>query len=218
MLINANSTKSVFDITFEPEINLEGFQKKIAFYSLETSNSIPNITETNNSFKFDGKLISLPVGTYSFSLIARYLRERTGCRLMAHDATLHSILEVPADIDFDVDNSIAPVLGFTKKKLTAGNHNSENLINITVINTIHVNCDLVASSRNNGKWGHTMYKFYPDVAPGAKIVQRATHMEGQYHTFSDREKLDRLRISITDQDNNPIDFRGELISVAFYLI
>ena len=65
-----------FTTYLAPAINLDSCQKyEAAFLSLETYNSIPNVTTENNKFKYSvdngvtWKIITLPVDAYEFSQI-----------------------------------------------------------------------------------------------------------------------------------------------------
>ena len=61
--------------------------------------------------------------------------------ISANSNTLKSflILEEEYQVDFNHQNSIAKVFGFTSAKYTEGFHESENVVNILSINSILVN-------------------------------------------------------------------------------
>ena len=73
LTLSGNSTD--FTTYLTPPINLDSSQKyEAAFLSLETYNSIPNVTIENNKFKYSDngvtwKIITLPVHAYEFSQI-----------------------------------------------------------------------------------------------------------------------------------------------------
>jgi hypothetical protein len=222
MLITETSTTSEFTIEFHPPIDLTNTERKIAFYSLATSNSKPNITEINNSFEVtkgaEKKLIQIPVGNYRYKAIARHIKAASGAKLLPNEATGKSTIEIPqgVTINFNVDNSIAPVLGFEMKeyKYTGLLQESENMVCISRYNDIFVSCSVATGSWDNGRLANTIYSFYPDVPAGSHVTERARQL--LYLPFADsrKEKLDSMTIRICDQDGHLVDFRGELITIT----
>ena len=65
--------------------------------------------------------------------------------ISANSNTLKSILILEKDyqVDFNHQNSLAKVLGFTSTKYTEGFYESENVVNILSINSILVNIDII---------------------------------------------------------------------------
>src|SRR5437870_8668204 len=115
-----------------------------AFHSLYTYNSLPNITEDNNKFKYSNdkgkswKIITFSKGAYEFfDINAKIQREmqNNGDNDKINDEcyididyytpTFKSILTISNEdymIDFGIKNSIGSTLGFTKEKLLYGIH------------------------------------------------------------------------------------------------
>lgn len=224
MLISATSSKSDFEIVFQPEIELGNLKREIAFFCISATNSIPNVTESANAFEVkvsgrNSEMVSMPTGSYGFKAIQRYFKASAKARLEANQATFHTVIEVPANtiISFDVPNSIASVLGFERKNLATGMHISDHVAKIVPVNTVNICCDVVTGSWVDGNLANSLFTFYPDVAPGAKIVKEARQL--MYLPFADKRKetLTRMRIKIMDQDSNVIDFRGEPITLTFFL-
>ena len=90
---------------------------------------------------------------------------------------------------FNVDGSLCKVLGFNKI-YKAGRHESENLVNILRVNSILVHYNVIEASRLNGIEAPLIYSFFPDVAPGDKIVSSPLHLIHVEHHFShDGSKL-----------------------------
>ena len=73
-------------------------------------------------------------------------------KISANSNTLKSLLILEEDyqVDFNHQNSIAKVFGFTDAKYTRGFHESENVVNILSINSILVNIDIISESFVNG--------------------------------------------------------------------
>ena len=57
--------------------------------------------------------------------------------------------------NFDIENSIAPFLGFRKQ----GKYTSQKIIDIMGFSTINIHCNVISGVKDNGKDRHTIY-FY----------------------------------------------------------
>ena len=77
--------------------------------------------------------------------------------ISANSNTLKSVLILEDDYqgDFNHQNSIAKVFGFTNAKYTQGFHESENVVNILRINSILINIDIILGSYVNGSTKNT---------------------------------------------------------------
>ena len=53
--------------------------------------------------------------------------------------------------------------------------------------------------------------FFPNVAPGSKIVERPNPSLTYYPVT--RSTIERVTVILTDQNNKPIDLRGEIVTV-----
>ena len=71
--------------------------------------------------------------------------------------------------DFRQDKSIKSLLGFHSKLYTSGFHESENMVNILLINSILVNIDIISGSYIIGSTQRKICSFFPDVPPGIKL-------------------------------------------------
>ena len=80
------------------------------------------------------------------------------------------VLDVKSQVNFNEDDSLCTVLGFDKKVYTMGRHESEHIVNILSVNSILVHCDVIESSRLDGIEAPVIYTFFPDAAPGDKII------------------------------------------------
>ena len=78
------------------------------------------------------------------------------------------------------------------------------------INSILVNIDIISGSYVNGSQCPVIYSFYPNVSPGYKIVERPNPSLIYYRV--NIPNISRIRLWLTDQDNNPVDVRGERVT------
>ena len=127
--------------------------------------------------------------------------------------TLKSVLILEEDyqVDFNHQNSLAKVLGFTGTKYTEGFHESENVVNILSINSILVNIDIISGSYVNGTTKNTIYSFFPTVSPGYKIIESPVNLVYTMDT------IDILKVSITDQDDRLLNLRNENLTIRFHI-
>ena len=192
---------------------------KIALVNLETYYSFPNIDETNNVFVYSPDngnswvKIKIPEGSYEIADINNTIKHEMEKRghydrvnedyyidISANSNTLKSVLILEKDfqVDFNHQNSLAKVLGFTSAKYTEGFHESENVVNVLSINSILVNIDIIAGSYVNGTTKNTIYFFFPKVSPGYKIIELPINL---------------VFLPITDQDDHLLNLRNEKLTI-----
>ena len=136
--------------------------------------------------------------------------------ISANSNTLKSVLILEKDyqVDFNHPDSIAKVLGFTGAKYTEGFHESENVVNILSINGILVNIDIISGSYVNGTPKNTIYSFFPKGSPGYKIIEAQVNLVYLPIIF---DTINSLNVSITDQDDNLLNLRNEILSIRFHI-
>ena len=235
-LICVSGNTSRVKTSFTPPLEFSSSHRyEIALTSLETYYSFPNINTSNNHVKisFDvGKTWSgfrIPVGCYEIEAInnelQRFIMQKTGddkpgkrMILSPNPNTLRCVLEIlhaDCQVKFNVDNSLCTVLGFDKKVYDVrGYHESEHLVNILAVNSILVHCDVIESSRLNGVEAPVIYTFFPDAAPGDKIVSIPRHLIYIPLTLN---VIQRMTCWVTDQNGNDLDLRGEELTLTFHL-
>ena len=228
--------KSSFNTLFNPKIELD--KKKvyeIALVNLETYYSFPNIDDSNNIFVYShdqGQTwtkIKIPTGSYEIDDLNQTIRfemEKVGhydevnnesyINIAANSNTLKSILIIGQgyQVDFNQQNNLSKVLGFTGQKYGEGFHESEKPVNILSINSILVNIDIIDGSYVNGKTKNTIYSFFPDVSPGFKIIESPVNL---VYLPILPYTIQNLNLSITDQDENILNLRGEKLTARFHI-
>ena len=144
--------KSRFKTRFNPTLQLDRHKRyEIALVNLETFYSFPNIDESNNVFVYSPnngnsrEKIKIPKWSYEIDDINNTIHhemEKRGhhdpinkdyyINISANSNTLKSVLILEEDyqVDFNHQNSIAEVLGFTNAKYTGGFHESENVVTV----------------------------------------------------------------------------------------
>jgi len=222
--------KSDFSTKYSPCISLDASKRfEAALISIEFFNSIPNINSLNNTFKYSTdkgktyKIIKFDTGSYEFSSLnlelQRILADRGDfdsahqtpyIHLSPNLSKLTSIVKITNEsylIDFGVEDSIGSVLGFKDEVIGFGYNESPQIVDISKIISILVNVDIIEGSYVDGSNSATIYAFAPNVPPGYKIVERPSPSL-IYYSIS-RNQIDSMRVWLTDQNNRPIDLRGE---------
>ena len=231
-----SSDKTNFNTRFNPKLELDEKKKyEIALVNLETYYSFPNIDETNNTFVYSPdngnswEKIKIPEGSYEIDdindAIQHEMKKRTHydeinedyyINIAPNTNTLKSvlILEKGYQVDFNHQNSLAKMLGFTGTKYTEGFHESENVVDILRINSILVNIDIISGSYVNGTTKSTIYSFFPDVSPGYKIIESPVNLVYLPITLN---TIDSLNVMITDQDYHSLNLRNEKLTIRFHI-
>ena len=236
--IIVSDNKSNFNTRFNPKLELDRDKVyEIALVNLETYYSFPNIDETNNVFVYSPDngnswvKIKIPEGSYEIDDINDTIQQEMKKKKKGHydeinedyyiniapnTNTLRSvlILEKGYQVDFNQQNSISKILGFTGAKYTEGFHESENVVDILRINSILINIDIISGSYVNGTTKSTVYSFFPKVSSGYKIIESPVKLVYLPITL---DTIDSLNVTITDQDDHLLNLRNEKITIRFHI-
>jgi len=250
LTLTGNTTD--FTTSFHPPLKLDPKKEyEAAFLSLETYNSIPNITENNNVFKYSTdtgktwKIIKLPVDAYEYTQIAdeiqRQMIENNDFKSETTEGKasfyinfsicrLSSLIEINNPmykIDFGVENSIGPTLGFRDEVLLQGIHKSPKIVDITNINSILINVDFIeggytsvdvskrSEQRLKASYSHAIHNFSPKVGPGYKIFEQPSPELIFYRMTKDF--IPDVGVWLTDQNQNQINLQGERITIRILI-
>lgn len=232
--LSGNSSPLGFRLDEPIELDKEK-EWHICLTSFVTYNSIYNVTEDNNELlllndfddnnipteDYDGH-VSIPPGTYEVEDIVDVLNEHKICRKAKFVASINPITRKiklfckSKSIDLTPQKSIARLLGFSKRIIEKGTTvHSDTIVNIYPVDAIRIRCNLIESNYENGKKnGNIIYSFPLNTLPGTKIVQ----MPIQLHYFPlNTNYIKEVYIQIVDQDNRPINFQGERITLGLYI-
>ena len=227
-LLTLSGKGSRLEKTFEPEISITpGCHYEIAFTSLETYHSIPNITLSNNTLqiKNNGPWVTLALEKGCYGLmdlnaeIGRQLEVAGMSKAVTFRANYNTLkcvmnIEKGYTVKFG-ENSLRTVLGFAAKSYTGkARYESEHTVQILTVNSILVHCDLAGGSYLNGKRAPVVHSFFPLADPGDKIVEKP--VEYIYLPISS-DVIRRMTVWLTDQDQNLLDLREEVLTIKFHL-
>jgi hypothetical protein len=219
-------------VYFEPTIRLDSSDYEIGLINLETYYSFPNVDSRNNKFRYYSKakstyvILTLDTGAYDIKELYAALKamlETMGdlglIRIKAIVSTQKAELTIDKTIvDFTYPNSINTLLGFDSKVYGDNNltlsYISENIVNIIDITSIYVNTDIVNQSYSNGKQSSIIYSFFPTVSPGYRIVERPSP---PVYAPINKSEIDKISFWLTDDKGRRVNFRGETVTMRFYL-
>ena len=211
--------------TFSPPLYLQANRNyESAMVNLETYYSFANIREGDNSSpKWNGKtmtILHVPTGCYELKVINTEIiriRGNSDISILPNVNTLQCILTVvgaKCKVSFDVPNSLASVLGFKRSIHGVGRRTSENLVNILSVNSILVHFNIIHSSYMRGTQAPVAYNFFPNAAPGQKMLE-APHNLIYLPVIVD--VISTLSVWLTDQQGELLDLRGEELTIGFRL-
>ena len=149
--------------------------------------------------------------------IIRMRGGNSGIPILPNVNTLQCILNVVGaklKVSFDIPNSLASVLGFNRSTYGVGHHASEQLVNIMSVNSILVYCNIFHSAYMRGAQAPVVYNFFPNAAPGQKILEAPSNLIYLPVTV---DVILTLSVWLTDQHGKPLDLCEEEWTIRFYL-
>ena len=97
---------------------------------------------------------------------------------------------------------------------SVGRHANENLVNIMSVNSILAHCNIIPSSYMRSTQAPVAYNFFPNAAPGQKLLEASHNLIFLPVTV---DVISTLSVWLTDQHGKFLDFRGEKLSLRFHL-
>lgn len=220
-----NSTNHILEGKYFPPIDVSNGNYCLALIGLYTYNTIPNIDEGCNKFYYDkNKVIIIPTGSYEISDIEKYLQEKMANNkvkkddvliLRPNNNTIKCELMCKYAVNFEKDDSIGKLLGFSSKSLPANSlHSSDLPVSIIKVTSIRVECNIVTGAFYNSRLSHTLFEFSPQVNPGYALV-----IEPRNHIYLpiNVKNITNIIIHLLDQNGKPVNFRGENITIRLEL-
>lgn len=227
-----------FTTKLSPQIRLNPNKKyEAALLSINLFNSIPNITEINNIFKYsidngvNWKIITLDKGSYQLSTINDEIQRHmviNGDYDTTNNSFYISITPITSGysfieitnqtyvVDFNIENSIGSTLGFHNKRISYGYNKSDDIVKIITTNRIYVNIDIISGSYSEGIQGCAIYSFNPNkVSPGYMLIETPNPKLIYYSV--NKSDINKIRIWLTNEDNDIIDLNSEEVTVSIHI-
>ena len=184
------------------------------------STSSPNITSIlNYNYKGFPLLYStITPGAYELTDIAELIKEETyGNIIIEPDKnTMKCLMEIKEGaLSFDIENSLASLLGFRKIIYKKGRYKSQKIIDIMGFSNINIHCNVRSGVKDNGKDTDILYTFNLTEPPGYLINIMPTNILYQNVT---KDRIEYKEFHIKDEHGRPIDFNGDVLSFTLHLI
>ena len=216
-------------------LDRDNYEYQMGLHSFQIYNSIPNITKNkNSSLKITpGKTkkvvyVTLDNGAYEIARIniailnelkmAGVKEPEKNFKLAADLSTFKSYIELGEGwkVNFYVDNSIAPVLGFKKTQAFAGAglFKSPNIVRINTVNSLLFHTNITEPSMLNHKYVPYIYIYSINIGPGFNVVKRVPFILYKNLTTN---VLSNISVWVTDEKEQLIDFNREQLTVELCL-
>ena len=184
------------------------------------STSSPNITSVlNYNYKGVPLLYStITSGAYELTDIAELIKEETdGNVIIQPDKnTMKCLMEIKQGaISFDIENSIASLLGLRKIVYKKGKYKSQKIVDIICFSTINIHCNVISGVKVNGNNTDILYTFNLTEPPGYLINIIPTNISYQNIT---KDRIEYIEFHIKDEHGRPIDFNGDVLCFTLHLI
>ena len=118
-------------------------------------------------------------------------------------------------LSFDVENSIASLLGFRKILYKPGKYTSQKFIGFTGFSAINIHCKVISEVKDSGNNTEILYTFTLTEPSGYLINIKPTNILYQSVT---KDRMEYIEFHIKDKRGRPIDFNGDVLSFTLQLI
>ena len=118
-------------------------------------------------------------------------------------------------IIFDVENSVASLLGFDKQIYSRGKYTTNKIIHIVGFNTDNIHCNIISGAKDNGKDTDILYTINLSEPPGYMIINNPTNVLYQNVT---KDRIEYIEFHIKVEYGRPIDFNGDLLRFTLHLL
>ena len=198
---------------------------KLGLIRLSVYNSVFNVNRGNNHFLYsDGETWAKPhnkaitPGAYELTEIAELIKEETNGNVIIETDknTMKCLMEVKQGaIHFDVESSIASLLGFRKAVYKQGKYSYQKTLDIMGFSTININCNVISGVKDNGNNTDILYTFTLTEPPGYLINIIPTNILYQKVT---KDRKEYIEFHIKDENGRPIDFKNDVLSFILHLV
>ena len=189
------------EITCRYPVNFMRFEKKDKLTTKDTKLTTKLTTK-------DGKL------TTKLTTKDGQLTTKDG-QLTTKDGKLTTKDDKPSTTEFYSKNNIGTLLGFEDIVTKPFEKCISNKpVNILKVQVIRVSCNIVSNSYEEGQPSHVIYEFFPNVAPGFKVIENPRQLI--YHKLNTRV-ISEIEVKFTDQSDQLLNLRGEAIHLRLHI-
>lgn len=240
--IQLTSQKSNFTTNFPVPLELnKDYNYELGLLWFSCYNTIFNISTDNNKFVIlnessnDVGIIIIPPGAYDITELNNKINEiiptkdrikieidvpTSKCKLTLYNNWKISIQDISffhTILGFDISRKIVNIKNnsIPFPGVIDQSQLSENIIKITNISSINIECDCVEGAYINGQASNILYSFPSFTVPsGFKFVER---QQPPIYLPLNRKYLNNINIKVVDQGGNLINFNNETITLVLHL-
>lgn len=215
LTLTFTDTTSSLRTCFFPEIDLTG-QWEIALLNLTSFNSIANLR--GGKVWINDETYKIPDGAYELDELANWINQKHELDVIELHANKHTLrTEIKCQGVVKVNSEVAELLGYgSTEQVFSENraYTSPKMANISKVSIIRINCNIAQGSYLNGSSTHNIHEFIPSVPPGYRIMEVPHNLI--YHPIN-TSHLQTVQLDVCDQNDNLVDFRGEIITIRVHL-
>ena len=202
------------------ETSMGNLSSKSNSYSNTNSSNSSNVTSVlNYNYKGIPLLYStITPGAYELTDIAELKKEETdGNVIIEPDRnTMKSKMEKKQRaFSFDVENSIAPLLGFRKMVYKKVKYTSQKIVDIMGFSNINIHCNVISGVKDSGNNTDILYTFNLTEPSGYLINIIPNNILYQNVT---KDRIEYIGFPIKDEHGRPIDVNGDVLSFTLHLV
>ena len=123
--------------------------------------------------------------------------------------------------DFVSQKQDSSVLKYNNDPDGGGRHIAPHNVNISSVIALNLVCDIIEGSyqinleqSNQAQQGYILYSFAPTAPPGFLITEDPNN---PVYMRCHNKSLTRINFRLTDQSNNLIDLRGEVLAISLFV-
>ena len=157
-------------------------------------------------------------GAYELIEIAELIKEESnGNVLIEPDKnTMKCLMEIKQGaISFDIENSIASLLGFRIIVYKKGKYTSQKIVDIMGFSTINIHCNVISCVKDKGNNTDILYTFTLTEPSGYLINIIPNNILYQNVT---KDRIEYIEFHTKDEHRRPIDFNGDVLSFTLHLV
>ena len=225
VLITLDSKGSDFEIYFKDPIPIT--DESIALLSASVWHSWYNIADEfeNNKLKINlrGKweVFTIPDGNYDADNLNYWIEDVLQCptdcpiRFDVNSASNRFMIILEnCQVDLS-EGKLHELLGFEAKEYKEKINVGEHIGNISRgVDRLLIHCSLVRDTYQNKFASDIIYSFSPSAAPPGALIN-IEPFQPKYLPIRGMDYIHCLRVKVTDQSNNLINFHGETLTFVF---
>lgn len=205
MIIKLTGTQSILKHSFRFGFLADEYQ--IALISFYSTNLIHNVTIKNNKFYFKDTVHSIPNGQYDINSIKNYFQKNFKVNIKENEINNRITFEDPSQINHEKEDNICKLLGYP-----------DSIPKFIPVETINVHCNLASGQIISDEFHLETDIISTIKMSGTYFKQPIIHEVLRPIYFPVQHKqIQSIEITITDENNNLINFEGAQITIILEL-